>query len=270
MLNLSTVWRDILPYRGEMNGFNYAASSSIIELARPSLKNSIEYSFNHDSRRPSTFTPNLGSLFQIKNEFAGFGGDVNFFKTQLSMQHFLPAFPNMLNDFTHNVSFNTGILFPFDRMSHFTHSKNGRKSISSYKMSSISDRFWLGGPMILRGFNYKGIGPRSLPTINSSKNGDSLGGDITWSLGYALSFPFPYQKVSSTGIRCHTYCNAGNLSTWGTPLKTLVTDLRASAGLGVIFPLPFGRFEVSYSHVLLSKSHDHRRSFQIGLGVEFL
>lgn len=55
----------------------------------------------------------------------------------------------------------------------------------------ISDRFFLGGPMSVRGFNHKGIGPRASPMDGGVAAGDSLGGDVSYHGAASVGFPCP-------------------------------------------------------------------------------
>lgn len=60
----------------------------------------------------------------------------------------------------------------------------------------ISDRFFLGGPMSVRGFNHKGIGPRASPMDGGVAAGDSLGGDVSYQAGASVGFPFPFPLLA--------------------------------------------------------------------------
>lgn len=55
----------------------------------------------------------------------------------------------------------------------------------------VSDRFFLGGPMNLRGFNYKGIGPRAPPSDGGVAWGDALGGELSYNGSASVGFPCP-------------------------------------------------------------------------------
>ena len=71
--------------------------------------------------------------------------------------------------------------------------------------SKLNDRFLLGGPTTLRGFEMWGVGPRSC--------GYSLGGDAFWALAFHCYHPLPYlDKAGFFGrIRLHSFAAAGSL-----------------------------------------------------------
>jgi outer membrane protein assembly factor BamA len=66
----------------------------------------------------------------------------------------------------------------------------------------------------LRGFDFKGAGPRAPPPAAGSGGalgGDALGGDAFYSALGALSFPFPHRGLASFGLRGHVFANCGTL-----------------------------------------------------------
>ena len=247
----SVSWRDLLPVRNASNSFQYDASSTIINNARPSLKSSVHYTLNLDGR-DSPVNPTSGGLFRCESEMAGFGGDVRFAKAKVTTQLFqaLRGLPFVLG-----ITLRGGVLCPFSTLG------------NAYNESHVIDRFWLGGPLDFRGFQYKGVGPRSPEKTIGAKGGDSLGGDITWSVGTSLSFP--REQLSIGNIRGQLFFNAGNLTEWGASLRTIIRGARAACGVGVILPSPIGRVEATYAYVLRSNGSDQTRGFQLGVGMDF-
>ena len=250
-LGCTMSWRDLLPVRNASNPYQYDASSTIINHARPSLKNSVQYTLNLDGR-DHPVTPTQGGLFRCESELAGFGGDVSFAKAKVTTQVFQPLFGL---PFVLGVTLRGGLLCPLSTLG------------NAYNESHVSDRFWMGGPLDFRGFTYKGVGPRSAEKTIGAKGGDSLGGDIMWSIGTALSFP--REPLDIGNIRGQFFLNAGNLTEWGASFRTIVRGARASCGLGVILPLPIGRLEATYAYVLRSNGSDQTRGFQLGFGIDF-
>jgi len=258
-LTAGTNWRDILPVRNPDNLYEYAASGLILSQAKPSLKNSITYSYTYDKRN-HMFGPSKGSYLRASTEVAAFGGDVQFSKSQLKVQQFWPILENILPGSSIGASFQAGFLMPFS-------TKEVTEVGSS---SSICDRFWLGGPLEFRGFSFKGAGPRTSPNKPGAKGGDSLGGDVTWSVGYSVSLPFPHPVLHDAGMRTQLFMNAGNLCAYETSFRSLILGSRVSCGVGVVFPLAFGRLEANYSHILRANSRDQEKRFQLGFGLDFM
>lgn len=271
-------WRDIIPIRCPHNEFEYAASGLILAQARPSLKNSFHYIYTNDNR-DNRHCPTRGSYLQMKNEIAGFGGDVNFIKSQFKVQNFFPILSRLISGLSSGFSFHAGILYPItpfsplsvlnSRSSSHKHDQTASDSLVGGS-TCISDRFWLGGPLTMRGFNHKGVGPRTSPKLPGAKSGDSLGGDLIWSLGYSIYAPFPYAMLNDAGLRVQLYTNVGNLCAWETSLRTLISGARATVGVGLLLPMPIGRVEANYGYVLRANSRDDQRRFQLGFGVDFM
>ncbi|KAF0686241.1 Aste57867_21946 [Aphanomyces stellatus] len=238
-------WRDIVPVRNKKIPNTYAASPGIMAEAVPSTKSSIKYTYNDDQRNNSTL-PTTGRLLRASAEVAGLWGDVQFVKAEAEVQHNVPIGP---------IAYNNPIL------NLMLSSRFG--AVRSYgadreRPARISDRFFLGGPLSLRGFNHKGVGPRANPDDGGVATGDALGGEVFYSVGASLGFPFPLPLLALFGVRGHVFANAGSLSGWDRVLdennwmKNLIEDSRAAVGVGLVVGTQFGRLEANYSWVLKS------------------
>lgn len=87
----------------------------------------------------------------------------------------------------------------------------------------INDRFFLGGPLNIRGFDYHGAGPHSdgekknlLKFLgrNLFHSGAALGGDCYWATGLHLYTPLPFlyhRENLMSYVRLHYFLNAGNV-----------------------------------------------------------
>ena len=76
--------------------------------------------------------------------------------------------------------------------------------IKPFKNIRISDKFLLGGPTTVRGFQMWGIGPR--------EEGFSKGGEAYWAEGVHLFTPLPYTSGDFfRRIRLHTFLTSGSL-----------------------------------------------------------
>jgi outer membrane protein insertion porin family len=118
------------------------ASPSIVAAAGDTIKTSLSHTIIHDKRN-DILLPSTGYLIKSMQEFAGFGGDVKFFKATIEAQHiktFSQIWPR-----THFVyGGRAGILW----------------SLQNDTTTRITDRFHLGGPTDVRGFREFGIGPK--------------------------------------------------------------------------------------------------------------
>ena len=110
-------------------------------------------------------------------EFAGIGGDIGFFKNELESQINIPV-PTLPN-VTVQGSFHCG------------HTRRMASTGDTVKTMTIADRFFVGGPLNVRGFEMRGLGP-------SSEN-CALGGLTYWAAGLHLYSALPFASSSSPG-----------------------------------------------------------------------
>ena len=94
-----------------------------------------------DNRDSFLFTRN-GNRTSIDLEFAGFGGDVNYFKIDTRTAQFIPTI-DFLNQ-SLSIIGRIGTIIP----------------LKDDTNAPFYDRFYLGGPETLRGYDYRDIGPR--------------------------------------------------------------------------------------------------------------
>lgn len=231
------IWREI-----QTTG----SSFQIREQSGHSLKSSIFHTMTLD-RRDGPLLPNLGYLVRLNQEYAGLGGDTNFFKHELQISQSIPL--------VSNISVEGSI-------------KAGLMNSSS----SIADRFFLGGPMSLRGFKMNGVGPHS--------EGNALGSTTYWIAGLHLYAPLPFKKTHSleNWLKAHFFLNAGNIGNFsfnGDSVKyfnNLLNRVRLSAGFGIVVSfLSLARLELNYCVPLSLQPGDRPdRRFQFGIGFEYV
>lgn len=244
------VWRDVAPldrFAGQAPSRrdpDYPGpSSAVAEAATPSLKSSLSYTFVRD-RRDHAQVPRAGHFFRGVAELAGLGGDTDFLRVEALAQRYV----RLTDTLSLGVGLQAGVVRPLWSA-----------------RTRLPDRLHLGGPVSLRGFRQQSVGPRD--------GDDALGGDLSLSAAVELTFALPGRALRELGVRGHAFANAGNcvsLSAEGPPVahqvRGLVSDLRAAAGAGVVFPLPFGRLELNYSLPVWAGSHATGvQRFQIGL-----
>merc|ERR1712215_402501 len=68
------------------------------------------------------------------------------------------------------------------------------KDLQGDKTFNISDHFFLGGPLNIRGFDTRGIGP--------SSDGNALGGTLYWASGLHLYGQEKVELVTSSNLMC--------------------------------------------------------------------
>ncbi|KAL9955992.1 hypothetical protein ACROYT_G037404 [Oculina patagonica] len=234
----------------EVTGLAKNASFEIREEAGHSLKSALRHTIVVD-KRDNMALPTEGYFLKLAQEFAGLGGDVRFLKHHLEYQHSVEP----LNDVILSWSFQGGNLQPLFGTP-----------------SRINDRFFLGGPLSVRGFSTKGIGPRS--------ENDSLGADAYWAAGLHLYTPLPFRPGRGglgDHIKTHFFFNTGNLASldtslpWRNRLDVLREKIRWSCGAGLVFMLGIARVELNYCVPFGAQNSDSvNHGIQVGVGINFL
>jgi len=244
-LQYEAVWRNI-------NTLNRSAAFAVREHSGHSLKSSLKHILCVD-RRDNTIFPSEGTLFKLSQEFAGLGGNVGYFKNELELQANIP----LAEDIVLQGSFNGGLL----------------KDFEGDKTFNIADHFFLGGPLSVRGFDIRGIGP--------SKDGNSLGGTVYWASGLHLYTPLPF-RPGKGGLgdlfKSHVFVTAGNVGNYwlsgnpGHDFNRVTENFRLSYGLGVALKLGgIARMELNYCvPVRAGRGDKPAPGLQFGVGVQFL
>ncbi|CAN0086692.1 unnamed protein product, partial [Phaeothamnion confervicola] len=149
-LRAEAAWREVLPARHAGVPYACAASRAVVmEGLSPSLKGSVGYRFRQD-RRDDRLAPATGSYFAFDSEVAGLLGDVRFVKSSVEAQMHVPlvdfgrSVPNTIRPVALNLCASAGCMRPY----------------GGDRPARINDRFFLGGPLVLRGFQPFGVGPR--------------------------------------------------------------------------------------------------------------
>lgn len=237
-------WREL----GVMNRY---AAFRVREDAGHTLKSSIRHILSLDYRDSPIF-PNYGTFLQLTTEFAGLGGNVGFLKNELHVQQNFEVFPDTVIQ---------GAL-----------SGGWMKPVDSTKSVFICDRFFLGGPMTLRGFKNRAVGPHV--------DGNFIGGMMYWAGALHLYSPLPFRpKAGGLGefIRTHVFVNAGNLGDFdiskGNWLNELAATSRVAYGVGIVMRIGhMARIELNY--VIPVYFHDSDsiidKNVQFGIGLHFL
>ncbi|KAI9276310.1 surface antigen-domain-containing protein [Sporodiniella umbellata] len=229
------------------------ASLSIRKEAGHSLKSSINHVFVRE-RRDDSLLPSNGHYVRIANEYAGaLGiGNTQFIKSEIEAQvcHQLGGGQRLMNKEGEIEGVHPGWVI----------SASARAGYLSGPTATISDRFFLGGPLSVRGFKMGGIGPRDY--------NDALGGQMYWAGG--LSFLAPLPKLESKPLRAHLFVNAGANRDQGA-FDSLFKHASTSVGFGLLFRHSIARLELNYCIPLTASRGDHiRRGLQFGIGLNFL
>ncbi len=242
--------------------YNYTkldySSSNLAELSTPYVnvvqgspwvRSSISHSLTFDTIDDRTL-PREGIFAQVTQEFAGLGGDSDYYKISGKARYF----HTLLEDADVIGSLSVG----------------GGHMWGTGSDTKVFDQFTLSSSDI-RGFESGGIGPRARKTGMSGY--DSLGGTTYFTVSAEASFPLPLLPRDS-GFRGALFVDAGTL--YGNDVNagsdTVVgTDmsLRASVGASIIWASPFGPLRFDYAVPFKKESFDETQRFKFGIATQF-
>lgn len=136
------------------------------------LISKVGLTFLRDNRDSVVFT-RKGSRTSLATELAGVGGDVNYFKLEGRTAQYFPTFDTLRQTFS--VLGRLGSIAPY----------GDSDTVPFY------DRFYLGGPDTLRGFEFRDVGP-----LDDDVSTESIGGN-TYGL---ISFEYQFRIAEPIGI----------------------------------------------------------------------
>ena len=253
-LDWQLAWRDVIPRKHSTLPYAADASHEIVASSGSSVTHSLSWELRtNGSYLDQRFQPTAGVDWHSKLQLSGPPGDIGFAKAQGGLAIHLPLGTAMALHGTCAA----GILQPL--------------SYSGLcKPPTISDRFFVGGPMQLRGFLPAGIGPRTKVGGSTSPGGDALGGHFFYTTTVAASMS-PPGIMGEYGVRMFGFCNAGTLvgTIDGVPLAVIANSTRLSTGVGISAATPMGRLEATYAWPLRYGPRDARRNLQFGFGFNF-
>ena len=201
--------------------------------------------------------PTGGLFAELRQDFAGLGGDVEFLRTTGDMRYYYNVYADFVALFRLQGGHITGW---------------GGDGLR------LLDHFFL-GPTLVRGFAPQGIGPRDL----ASPNRDALGGSLYWGATAELQFPI-FGLPKDIGLRGAVFADAGSLWDYQGPgpaelaiqfpgQTILPTDngmnVRSSVGAGLIWDSPFGPIRIDYAVALTKESYDKEQKFRFSGGTRF-
>jgi outer membrane protein insertion porin family len=178
--------------------------------------------------------PTSGLFAELRQDFAGVGGDVNFIRTQVEAR----TYYEVLNDVVSVFKLQAGNISGW-----------GGKDLR------MLDHFQM-GPNLVRGFAPAGLGPRDLTPGTTN---DALGGSLYCGASVEAQTPL-YFLPKDIGIKVAVFADAGSLwdyqgpTSWNVTGETLQVGLnspsmiRSSIGVGLLWDSPLGplRFDLAY------------------------
>ncbi|WP_029006140.1 outer membrane protein assembly factor BamA [Azorhizobium doebereinerae] len=216
----------------------------------------------------SNVNPTSGLYAELKQDFAGLGGDVNFIRTTGDVRYYYP------------LMFDSVLLL---------RGQAGYVTAWGDKDLQIMDNFFM-GPNLVRGFAPSGIGPRDLQNYNN----DALGGTTYWGASTEVQFPLSFLP-KDVGMKGAVFFDAGSVYGYEGPTQfagagaanyqactnsasknaygaICVADddvIRTSVGASLIWQSPFGPLRFDYAWALTKASYDQLQQFRFSGGTKF-
>jgi outer membrane protein insertion porin family len=199
------------------------------------------YTLSQD-KRDNRFDPREGYYWRLSNSFSGIGGDVQYIKSTVRGQYFMPfAFKRAVLGFDGKIGVVDGL----------------------GENVSRSNRFVIGGRDI-RGFESDGIGPRD------TGDDSAVGGNQYYSGSVNIVSDLGLDPDLS--VRWTVFYDFGSL--WGVDNTSGITGadddmMRSTFGYGFFWDTAIGPLTFSWTVPISEESYDETQSFQFSFGGRF-
>jgi len=205
--------------------------------------------------------PTRGIYLQLDDEFAGLGGDTQYWRVNAEGRAYYPL--------TEKITLIGRVI-------------GGHIEGWGGDDVRLLDMYFKGGETI-RGFDRAGYGPRDLFT------GDALGGQTYWAATAEVRFPLPFIP-EDIGLSGAVFADAGSL--WGTgdfaeasnncadnsqftngSFKNICladdSSIRSSVGASLMWNSPVGPLRMDFAKVLTKQAYDEEQMFRFGASTKF-
>jgi len=262
-LNSSPATTPPVGYAGTANCYADGEASAAVKEqvdAGPAIVSSIGYGLVYNTV-DNNKNPTRGLMAELRQDFAGVGGDVNFLRTTAESRLYYEFMTDIVSVLRLQAGHVTGW---------------GSKDLR------MLDHFQM-GPNLVRGFQTAGIGPRDM-TFGTSN--DALGGTMYWGASFEMQFPV-FGVPKDFGIKLAAFADAG--SVWGYRGKTFFPNtgqtvttvdpitgkdtndmtVRSSVGMGLIWDSPFGPIRIDYAFPITKDANDRTQELRFSGGTKF-
>jgi len=251
-------------YTGLMNCYqNSEASAATKQLvdAGPAIVSLVGYSLIYNTL-DNNRSPTKGLLAEMRQDFAGVGGDVNFIRTTGDVRWYYELVSDIVS---------------------VLHLQGGYVQGWGSKDLRMLDHFQM-GPNLVRGFATAGIGPRDM-TLGTTN--DALGGTMYWGASVETQTPI-FGVPKDFGLKLAVFADAGavwgykgatNFPATGTSITTIdpltgkdtdsMGTIRTSIGAGIIWDSPFGPIRIDYAFPLTKDPNDRVQQLRFSGGTRF-
>ncbi|MGA8433818.1 MAG: outer membrane protein assembly factor BamA [Methyloceanibacter sp.] len=239
------------------------ASLAVKQAEGTSNVSSVGFTVAYDTRNLPQ-SPSSGIFSSFSEDFAGVGGDVNYYRSVFDSRGYYPLTPKITLVGRVQGGYINGW---------------GGEDVR------MTDLFFKGGETI-RGFQRAGYGPRDAcqdPLTGQRLNHntcsqDPLGGQAFWAATAEARFPLPFVP-DNLGMQGAVFIDAGSLWIPSGLAESAVAqegsfindsaDVRLSTGVSLIWQSPLGPLRADLGQALLKASFDKTELFRFGASTNF-
>ena len=252
------------------------ASWALLEInGESTITSAVGYTLSYNML-DDNMNPTNGYLLELKQDFAGLGGDTSYVRSTFDSRFYTP----IAGDFVLLLRGQLGNVVSW-----------GSEDLR------ITDNYFK-GPDLVRGFASNGIGPRDLASGYNGDDMDALGGTMYWGTSAEIQFPLSFLP-KDFGLKAAVFADAGslwdyqgnttftNIAGWADNLvdcsalsgsstkgkaNVCVADsdsIRSSVGVGLIWASPFGPLRFDYAWALTKEWYDEVQEFRFSGGTKF-
>lgn len=217
--------------------FSEGASLYIKELAEGITTSSISLAWKRDTRN-RFFNPSRGTVLSATVEYAGgpLGGDSAFTRYEGSASVFIPLFWDTVG-------------FIRTRVGYIDKRHGG--------ILPLFEKYYLGGPYTIRGYDFATISPRD------PKTGDRIGGNKMALCNLEYRFPL-VKKVRLIGV---VFFDVGNVYDVNQAFD--FSHLKKSVGVGIRWFSPMGPIRLEWARALDAEAGESTSNWEFAMGTFF-
>ncbi len=224
--------------QAEISDINRRSAPSIVAEEGTSLTSAIRPIISRNTLN-SLFDPTRGSTEELSVEYAGLGGDSDYYKIDFRARAYWPIYKSpQLGTFVYSIGSAVG----FGR---------GDRGESGDELP-LYERYFPGGINSIRGYQTRTLGPRE-PVRNGQGQdiqSDPIGGSQQLIINNEIIFPI----VEQLGLKGVFFFDAGNA--WLASKGYDLGDLRYAAGAGIRWQSPLGPIRIELGIPLNKHRHE--------------
>ncbi|MEO8365614.1 MAG: outer membrane protein assembly factor BamA [Pseudoxanthomonas sp.] len=227
--------------------------------------------------RNDYFMPTAGTYQRISTEITLPGSTVEYYKLNYEFSKYWPLSPSLVLNTRAELGY--GDSYGSDTTRKFCSVQAGNDTVTkaasaecpagTVETKSITatglpffENFYAGGVRSVRGFRDNTLGPRS--EVIGGFKGQPLGGSLKTTGSLEMYFP---KLFDSKAARISAFVDFGNVFAGTSDFDA--GELRASAGVSLLWRAPVGPISISYAYPLRSKDDDEIERLQFTFGGAF-